>query len=213
MRKLKKGNSSRDQQATANDSNGSEVKQLQLDFTSDQLKQAFVAEFVDDVFLGKGLKCAFSHTLGVTLYHMDDVHGEAWKVNPHKCRELCQGLYDHGPMTKMYHDYGIEKSISESVENLDGIILSRCDLYVTAHDTTGGLVNIGMMMRMHRDCYFKIIPQNLREIMISDAKAKNRLLVFPELKIDGLDTFSQEEFFDWFRNKPMLESNIYQIKQ
>ena len=209
---MKKGNKSQPQ-ATANNGKASEVQQLQLDFTSEQLKQAFVAEFVDDVFLGKGLKCAYSRTLGVRLYHMDDVHGEAWELNPHKCRELCQGLYDHGPITKMYHDYGVEKSISESIENVDDIILSRCNLYVTAHATPGGLVNIGMMMRMHRDCYLRIIPQNLREIMISDAKAKNRLLVFPELKIDGLDTYSQEEFFNWFRNKPMLESNIYRIKQ
>ncbi len=189
-----------------------EVKQLQLDFTSNQLKQAFVSEFVDDIFLGKGLKCAFSHTLGLRLFHMDDVHGEAWCKNSEKCRELCANLYDDSRLTGVYHDFGVEKEIGASMENVDGLLLSRCSLYVTAHKTQAGLANVSLILRMHRSIFARIVPQNLRDIMIDDAKQKNRLLIFPDLKIQGLNSNSQDEFLEWFKNWPILHTNVYHIK-
>ena len=188
-----------------------EVEQLTLDFTKEQVRQAFVYEFVDDVFHQRGLKCCWSETLGLQLYHMDDIHGEAWKINPHKCRELCSKLYDHPRITKVYHDRGVEKLLSDSMENQDGLLLSQCAIYVCAHESVGGLTNISLMMRLHRDCYARIVPQNLREAIIEDAKKKNRLLVFPELKIDGLQGSTEEEFYQWFKNWPILESNIYRM--
>jgi len=190
-----------------------EVEQLKLDFTKDQIRQAFVSEFVDDVFYERGLKCCWSETLGLQLYHMDDVHGEAWEINPDRCRELCSKLYDHPHITKVYHERGVEKLISDSIENEDNLILSQCALYVCAHESVGGLTNISLIMRMHRNCYARIVPQNLRQAMIEDAEKKNRLLVFPELKMDGLQETTEEEFYQWFRNWPILESNIYRIEQ
>ena len=159
-----------------------EVEQLTLDFTKEQVRQAFVYEFVDDVFHQRGLKCCWSETLGLQLYHMDDIHGEAWEINPDKCRELCSKLYDHPRITKVYHDRGVEKLLSDSMENQDGLLLSQCAIYVCAHESVGGLTNISLMMRLHRDCYARIVPQNLREAIIEDAKKKKSFIGIPRIE-------------------------------